>query len=267
MARYFLSYARADAQAALQLADDLRVAGVDLWIDQRDILPSQRWDRAVESALRGCTAVVVLLTPRSVASENVLDEIGFAVDHRKDVIPMLFEVCDVPMRINRLQRIDFTGDYAAALERCKAVLVAEPRPVQAVRAFDPDTVQRAEEALTAYLGPIAAPLVAAAAARTHNAAELYRELAARIPDPNDRAAFLRRVPAHSGLQPAFVFSRPVLEAVILELAKFLGPIARRVVEQVARDAKDVDDLYEGVASRVTDEDDRATLLERLRALG
>src|ERR1044071_5518453 len=78
MARYFLSYARADAPFALRLADDLRASGVDLWIDQRDIAPSQRWDRAVEAALRDCAAVVAVLSPRAVASENVLDEIGCA---------------------------------------------------------------------------------------------------------------------------------------------------------------------------------------------
>ena len=110
MPRYFLSYARADAPFALRLADDLRASGVDLWIDQRDIAPSQRWDRAVEAALRDCVAVVVVLSPRSVASENVLDEIGFTIDSRKDVVPLLYEPCDVPMRISRMQRIDFTGD-------------------------------------------------------------------------------------------------------------------------------------------------------------
>jgi hypothetical protein len=45
MGRYFLSYARADGPFALRLAGDLRAAGVELWLDQLDILPSQRWDR------------------------------------------------------------------------------------------------------------------------------------------------------------------------------------------------------------------------------
>lgn len=42
MKRYFLSYARADGQFALRLAEDLRAAGVDVWVDQFDNLPSQR---------------------------------------------------------------------------------------------------------------------------------------------------------------------------------------------------------------------------------
>lgn len=268
MVRHFLSYARADAEFALRLAGDLRAAGVDLWIDQRDILPSQRWDRAIEVALRGCAAVVVILSPRSVASENVLDEVGFALDHKKEVVPLLIESCDVPIRINRLQHVDFTAGYAEALERCKSVLGAgQQPPAQVIRAFDPETVRRAERSLTEYIGPIAGKLVAAAAARTRNAGELYRALAAQIADANDRAAFLRGAPAHSGLQPAVVFSRATLEAVILELTKFLGPISRRVVEQAARESITTNELYERVANRVEDIDERAALLERLRALG
>lgn len=265
MPRYFLSYARADADFALRLADDLRASGVELWIDQRDIVPSQRWDRAVEGALRDCTAVVVVLSPRAVASENVLDEVGFAIDHQKDVIPVLLETCDVPIRINRMQRVEFTGDYHAALERCKFVLGAD-RHAHPMRGFDPEVVRDAERDLTAYVGPIAGKLVEVAVARTGNAGDLYRMLASQIPDANDRAAFLRRSPAHSGLQPAVAFSRSLLEAVILELTKFLGPISRRVVEQVSRESTDADSLYEGVAKRVADEEDRATLLKRLRAL-
>jgi len=266
MPRYFLSYARADAPFALRLADDLRASGVDLWIDQRDIAPSQRWDRAVEAALRDCAAVVAVLSPRAVASENVLDEIGLAIDCRKDVIPLLYEACDVPMRVSRMQRVDFTGDYREALEHCRAVLGAERRPAPPARGFDPEILRNAERHLTEYVGPIAGKLVDAAAARSGNASDLYRTLASHIADPGDRAAFLRHAPAHSGLQPAVLFSRSVLEAVILELAKSLGPIARRVVEQASREAADANDLYERAASRVPDAEERAALLERLRAL-
>jgi TIR domain len=37
----FLSYARADNEFALKLAQDLRAAGVSLWVDQFDIEPGQ----------------------------------------------------------------------------------------------------------------------------------------------------------------------------------------------------------------------------------
>ena len=67
----FLSYARSDEQFALRFANDLRSLGASTWLDQLDLRPSQHWDRAIERAIRACSSVIVILSPRSVASENV----------------------------------------------------------------------------------------------------------------------------------------------------------------------------------------------------
>jgi hypothetical protein len=269
MPQYFLSYARADSQFALKLGDDLRASGVDIWIDQKDIKPSTRWDRAIEAALRDCAAVVVVLSPRSVASENVLDEVGFAIDSGKSVIPVLIEACDIPIRLSRLQRVDFTGDYAAALDRCRMVLGG----------IDPELVQRAEAELTAYLGPLASKLVEVDLMESRNAADFYQKLASHILNPVKRAAFLKNAPAENGARrpaapgrqsvsatPAVVFSQPLLEAVTLEVTKILGPIAVHLVKQASRQARDAEDLCERVASHVANVQEREKLLKRLRAL-
>lgn len=47
----FFSYCREDSDFALRLAGDLKEAGASVWLDQLDIVPGQRWDRAVEDAL------------------------------------------------------------------------------------------------------------------------------------------------------------------------------------------------------------------------
>jgi len=258
MSRYFLSYARGDAQFALRMADDLRAAGIDLWVDERDILPSQRWDRAVEAALRDCMAVVILLSPRSVASENVLDEVAFAMDHAKDVIPVLIEACDVPMRMNRLQRVDFTGDYQAALERCRSVLGQG----QGKRTLDPDVLRRAAEQLAVYLGPLAGKLVEVDAMQASDAASLYRLLATHIIEPAKRRAFLQNAPG--ARLPTF--DQPLLDAVTLEVTRVLGPISPHLVRQASREAADSAELYQRLAGHVADVKQRQQLLERLRAL-
>ena len=60
MAPYvFISYARKDADFALKLGRDLREKGIPIWLDQLDILPGQRWDRAVEQALESCARLLV----------------------------------------------------------------------------------------------------------------------------------------------------------------------------------------------------------------
>ena len=67
---YFLSYSRDDEEFALRFAKDLRERGVAMWVDQFDIRPSEHWDRAIERAVTNCRGLVVILSPRSVASDK-----------------------------------------------------------------------------------------------------------------------------------------------------------------------------------------------------
>src|SRR5262249_61910461 len=67
----FFSYSREDSDFALRLAEDLKAAGASVWLDQLDILPGQRWDRAVEDALANCPRMLVILSPASINSTNV----------------------------------------------------------------------------------------------------------------------------------------------------------------------------------------------------
>ncbi len=115
MERLFFSYARVDSIFALRLAKDLRQANVNIWIDQLDIKAGSRWDAAVEDALSSSPAVIVILSPESVSSNNVMDEVSFALENEKKVIPVLFKECKVPFRLRVLQRVDFSGDYQIGL--------------------------------------------------------------------------------------------------------------------------------------------------------
>src|SRR5262252_370145 len=113
--RVFISYSRADIQFALRLADDLRKAGVVVWIDQRDIRAGEHWDIAIETALNSVTTVLVLLSPAACVSKNVMDEVSFAMNKGKRVIPVLRLACEIPFRLERLQWIDVTRDYEQGL--------------------------------------------------------------------------------------------------------------------------------------------------------
>ena len=113
----FLSYAREDADFVLRLAKDLRMGGAGVWIDQLDISPGQRWDRAVEDALAKCLELVVILSPAAVESTNVMDEVSLALEDGKTVVPVLHSQCKVPFRLRRLQYVDLSLDYKAGLDR------------------------------------------------------------------------------------------------------------------------------------------------------
>lgn len=118
----FFSYSREDSEFALRLANDLKAAGSAVWIDQLDIGPGERWDRVVQQALESCPSVLIILSPASVNSNNVMDEVSFALDQQKAIIPVLYRDCDIPFRIRRFQHVDFRDNYEHMLEELKRCL-------------------------------------------------------------------------------------------------------------------------------------------------
>lgn len=103
----FISYSRKNHEVAKQLADGLKERGVHVWIDVRDIKLGHIWDDAVEEGLRNASKMLVLLSPASVASKNVKDEISFALNENKRVIPVMIGQCDAPIQLTRNNRIDW----------------------------------------------------------------------------------------------------------------------------------------------------------------
>jgi tetratricopeptide (TPR) repeat protein len=125
----FFSYARADSQFVLQLVKDLRVAGAAVWLDQFDIGAGAHWDTAVEKALRECPRQVIVLSPAAVNSDNVKDEVSFALEENKEVIPLLYRDCMIPFRLRRVEYIDFRGEYAAGIQVLLKALAVVPQSV------------------------------------------------------------------------------------------------------------------------------------------
>jgi len=123
---YFFSYSRADSEAVLKLATELRAAGADLWLDQLDIVGGQHWDTEVESALTRCDGVLAVLSPEAIASKNVMDEVSYALERDKLIIPVLLRTCDIPFRLRRVHHVDFTGDYQQALSHLKRAIGIDP---------------------------------------------------------------------------------------------------------------------------------------------
>jgi hypothetical protein len=119
----FISYSRGDKEFALALARELRSSGFFIWLDQLDIPTGARWDDEVEKALMESEIFMVILTPKSIASNNVKDEIGFAIDSNKRILPVLLENATVPFRLRRFQYVDFTNiPYNEGIERAKQLL-------------------------------------------------------------------------------------------------------------------------------------------------
>ena len=211
---YFLSYSRADEDFALRLADDLIAAGVSVWVDQYDIRASQHWDSEIEAAVRRCGGMLVILSPRSVQSANVADEVACALEAGKCVIPFLIEKCTMPLRMTRLQLIDATTDYDRALRKCldeiaRASCTWQPAPraetpysapdpvppaattaVAAGMTLSSDESARLCEELARFLGPIAPHVIRQEAISAPSIGQLRARLAQLIPTEAERKQFL-----------------------------------------------------------------------------
>lgn len=97
--------------------------------------------RAMPSALEGSKCLLVIVSPLSVASDNVMDEVSYAIDERKDVVPVLAAKCRIPLRMRRLQFIDFTDDYGSSFKHLLIRLKTDPER-------NKDTTEKASDVST-----------------------------------------------------------------------------------------------------------------------
>lgn len=140
--RFFFSYAREDSDFVLKLARELRMSGANLWLDRLDIRGGQRWDEAVQAAVESCQGMVAILSPSAVASQNVMDEISYALEEKKQVIPVLYQKCAIPFRLRRVQYVDFSPGYEEAFAELLRALGLE-QPTE--KAVPPRTEERGPE--------------------------------------------------------------------------------------------------------------------------
>lgn len=120
--KIFFSYSRDDSEFVLNLAKELRSDGANVWLDQLDIKPGTRWDKSIEDALDTSKTVLVVLSKTSVESNNVMDEVSYALEEGKTVIPVLLEECDIPFRLRRLQFADFSISHEKGIQKLTKAL-------------------------------------------------------------------------------------------------------------------------------------------------
>ncbi|HEY1935527.1 MAG TPA: toll/interleukin-1 receptor domain-containing protein [Acetobacteraceae bacterium] len=111
--RIFFIYAREDAAKARQLADWLRDAGFEPWLDVEQILPGQMWRRATSEALEGSAAALVLISKDFAQKEYARLELKHALEvlqSRKEdsspILPVRLDDSEVPDLLKDIQWVD-----------------------------------------------------------------------------------------------------------------------------------------------------------------
>jgi CRP-like cAMP-binding protein len=119
--RVFVSYSRDDQEFTHKVAADVHAQGIDTWLDKVDINPGESWPRAIGKALDHCSAMLLILSPSSLGSENVEAEWNYFLDEKKPVVPVVYRACSIPFRLRHLQYIDFTTEEAYEITLARLV--------------------------------------------------------------------------------------------------------------------------------------------------
>jgi TIR domain-containing protein/PASTA domain-containing protein len=106
MSQVFISYSSTDRDRARRLAEAVEAAGYSVWWD-RQIVPGEMFDEAIETALDQSACVVVIWSSASVKSEWVKTEAAEAAK-RKVLVPVLLDSVTIPLEFRRIQAADLT---------------------------------------------------------------------------------------------------------------------------------------------------------------
>lgn len=106
--RLFISYAHKNRQFAERLAGRLREKDFEVWWDSSDIEGGDIWAQEIENGITHSEHVIVVLSPDSAKSKWVAREISYAENQTKDIIPILYKPCDIPISISDKQFVDFS---------------------------------------------------------------------------------------------------------------------------------------------------------------
>ncbi len=134
----FISYKRENEPFARLVRENLLAWGYAVWMDKVDLPPGVSWADNIQKALHQCDAVIGILSPLAVESENVKNEWDFAQNRqRKWLILLMYEGCEVPLNQSRLTHINCEGNHQAeGLEKLRLALTLPP-PRNERRVDDP----------------------------------------------------------------------------------------------------------------------------------
>lgn len=89
----FISYSRKDpvlAKYVAELAANLHKSGFYPWVDTTRLEVGVQWERMIQEAINNSIAFILIMTPEAAKSAFVFDEITYARDMKKYIIPLLY---------------------------------------------------------------------------------------------------------------------------------------------------------------------------------
>lgn len=122
MAHIYVSYKHNMSTSSLRdvgaaIIRRLEDAGFKVWADKEQLRPGENWHEAIDEGIRTAFALIVLVTPESLASPFVTYEWAYALGAGVKVIPVIVKPTALHPRLAVLQHLDFVGEGAPAWDR------------------------------------------------------------------------------------------------------------------------------------------------------
>jgi len=156
MKRVFISYSRRNKTFAERLARDLDDAGLEVWIDFRQITGGELWQNEIYRGIERSEFVIFCMSPASVESVWCNKEIAAAREQDKLIIPIMvvdayddLKNSDSLSWILDVHFISFVSGYEQAYAQLLEALPGS-RPVGVYDEFDPTQAQNPFKGLEAF---------------------------------------------------------------------------------------------------------------------
>ncbi|MCP4726356.1 MAG: AAA family ATPase, partial [bacterium] len=92
MSHIFISHVEEDADIAVEVANGLEAAGFRTWHYERDTIPGDSYMTQIIEAIEQCKALVLVISPRSLGSRQVRQEVVNAFEKNKSFFPVLHDI-------------------------------------------------------------------------------------------------------------------------------------------------------------------------------
>jgi hypothetical protein len=143
----FISYSHKDTEFVHRLVLDLEDRGLPAWIDRGELQGGERWREEIGRGIRDSRVFLLIVSPDSVKSSYVAQELAQATQSQRPIIPILYRKTTLPThlaaQLEGHQYLDFNrGGYERNLADLVLALAQHGVVLQQARELTPEEQAR-----------------------------------------------------------------------------------------------------------------------------
>lgn len=125
----FISYSRRQTPFVDRFVDKLEDDGYSIWLDYQKLVPAKPWLEQIYAGIDAADVFFLVVSSESIGSKNVAQEWTRAIEKKKRIILIIFEVVPLPPELQGCEWVDFRTKYSQRFKQL-VELIEKPQPVQ-----------------------------------------------------------------------------------------------------------------------------------------